>query len=169
MAEKVAVRNSGSMIDELGLMHDRIVQRAYEIFCGNGHLEGRDHDNWLTAERELVWRPPLELEEIGDGFRVQVAVPGMASKDLDIQVDPEQLLVKGETQHKHHGKKGKVLTCEFQSGELFRSLRFPKKVDPDKVKAELENGVLTITAKIEGSAAAAKKVKVKKKPEVVAS
>ena len=53
-----------------------------------------------------------------------------------------------ETHHEHEGKKGVVLTCEFLPGHLFRSLRFPKPVNADKVKAEFKNGMLVVTAGI---------------------
>ena len=43
-------------------------------------------------------------------------------------------------------KKGEIHTSELQSGFLFRSIQFPKKIDTEKVKAELKNGMLTITA-----------------------
>jgi len=71
-------------------------------------------------------------------------------------VTQEDLLVKGETRIEKKEQKGEVHTSEFESGSLFRSIHFPKKVDPNKVKAELKNGLLTITAPI------AEEVKVQK-------
>jgi HSP20 family protein len=53
-------------------------------------------------------------------------------------------------------EEGEVNTSELQSGSLFRSVRFPKKIDPDKVKAEIKNGLLTITAPISEEAKARK-------------
>jgi hypothetical protein len=44
--------------------------------------------------------------------------------------------------------KGKVHACEFETGSLFRSIRFPKKVDPNKVNAEFKNGMLYLTAPV---------------------
>jgi HSP20 family molecular chaperone IbpA len=41
-----------------------------------------------------------------------------------------------------------VHICEFRSGELFRRIQFPKKIDPNGVKAEYSSGLLRITAPI---------------------
>ena len=56
--------------------------------------------------------------------------------------------MKGETKTEKKEDKGEVHTSEFQSGSLFRSIHFPKKVDPNKVKAEIKNGLLTVVAPI---------------------
>ena len=36
---------------------DRIAFRAYELYVARGGSDGRDVDDWLTAERELSGRP----------------------------------------------------------------------------------------------------------------
>ena len=44
--------------------------------------------------------------------------------------------------------KGDVHQCEFTSGQIFRSVHFPKAVDVANAKAEYRNGLLTVTAPI---------------------
>ena len=148
MANSVAIRKSQSVWNEIEKMQDRIMKRAYEIFDGNGRVFGKDLDDWLAAEREFVWKPAIELREKGKEFNLQIAVPGIDAKDLDIEVTPDTLLVKAEIHHEQEEKKGNLYACEFQSGNLFRSVQFPKKVNPEKVKAEFKNGMLTITAEV---------------------
>jgi HSP20 family protein len=144
----VPVKKTESIFDQLNDLQDRITKRAFEIFDGNGHLFGRDLDDWLQAERELVWKPSIELEEKDNEFRLQIATPGVDPKDIDIEASPEYILVKAESQHEHKEEKGKVHICEFTAGNLFRSVRLPKEIDPDNVKAEFKNGLLTLTAQI---------------------
>ena len=60
------------------------MRRAYEIFSGNGGIFGKDIEDWLQAERELVWKPAIELEEKENEFLLQVAAPGIDPKDIDI-------------------------------------------------------------------------------------
>ena len=50
----------------------------------------------------------------------------------------------------HTTPAGEVLTCEFARGPLFRSVRFPEPVDPRRVKAEIRNGLLRVTAPVAG-------------------
>jgi HSP20 family protein len=152
----IPVKKTTSIFDELDSMHDRIMKRAFEIFDGSGHPFGRDLDDWLQAERELVWKPAIELEEKDNNLRLQIATPGVDPKDIDIEVTPDYVLVKAETHHEHKEDRGEVHICEFSSGNMFRSVHLPKKVDPDKVKAEFKNGMLTLTAEIAKEAQARK-------------
>lgn len=156
MAATLPIKKSESIFDELSAMEQRIMQRAYDIFSGNGHIFGRDLADWLQAEQELVWRPAIELKETENEFRVEISVPGVDPKSLDIEVTPEDILVKAEVRHEHEETKDKVHVCEFASGNLFRAIHLPKRIDPDKVKAEFKNGVLNLKAKIAETAGAKK-------------
>src|SRR6516164_7738623 len=156
----VLVQKKESISDQLNDLQDRITKRAFEIFDGNGHTFGKDLDDWLQAERELVWKPSIELDEKDNEFRLQIATPGVDPKDIDIEATPEYVLVKAERHHEHKEEKGKVHICEFTSGNLFRSVRFPKTIDPDHVKAEFKNGMLTLTAQV-AKEAQARKVELK--------
>ena len=158
MAESVAVRKLSSIFDEMNQMQDRVMRRAYDLFEKNGRLFGRDLDDWLQAERELFWKPAMELREADGEFVLEVAVPGVDPKDVDIQVTPEDIVLKADIQHKHEEKKGTVHICEFQSGRMFRSVHIPKRINPDTVKAEIKNGLLTLKAEI-AEEARAKKIK----------
>jgi HSP20 family protein len=146
MAPTLPIKKTESIFNEMIKMQDRIMHRAYEIFQSNGRSLGRDLENWLDAERQLVWKPAIELTEKDNEFHVAVAVPGVDPKNLDIEVAPEYLLVKAEIHHEHNTDKGEVHACEFESGSFFRSVRFPKRIDPNKVKAEFKNGMLYLTA-----------------------
>jgi HSP20 family protein len=148
MADAVPVRRPASVFDQIKNMQDRIMRRAYEIFEGNGGIQGRDLENWMQAERELLWKPEFELSEKDGKFQLEVAIPGVDAKDLDIEVTPEDIILSAETRHEHTEHKGTVHYCEFQSGKMFRSIRLPKKIEPDRVKAEFKNGLLRVTAEI---------------------
>jgi hypothetical protein len=37
-----------------GVSHDRIAMRAYEIYLSRGAVHGRDIEDWLQAEQEVV-------------------------------------------------------------------------------------------------------------------
>jgi HSP20 family protein len=159
MTETLPIKRTKSIFDEMDKMRDRIMQRAHEIFRTNGGIFGRDLDDWLQAEQELVWKPTIELDEKDNEFRLRVAVPGVDPKDVDIEVTPEDILVKANLHHEYKEEKGEVYTCEFASGNLFRSVHLPKKIDPDKVKAEFKNGIVTLKAPV-AEAARARKVQI---------
>jgi HSP20 family molecular chaperone IbpA len=64
--------------------------RSVVFHCSNRwDSEPRD---WLEAERELVWKPAIELEERDNEFLLEMAAAGVDPKDFDIQVTPEDIL-----------------------------------------------------------------------------
>jgi HSP20 family protein len=158
MAESVATRKVSSILDEMNQMQDRIMRRAYDLFEKNGRLFGRDLDHWLQAERELLWKPAMELREADGEFVLEVAVSGIDPKDIDIEATPDDVVLKADIQHEHEERKGTIHICEFQSGRMFRSIHLPRRINPDKVKAEIKNGLLTLKAEI-AEEARAKKIK----------
>jgi HSP20 family molecular chaperone IbpA len=159
MAETVPIKKTKSIFKEIEKMQDRITRCAYDIFTSNGGVSGTEIDNWLQAERALVWKPAIELEEKDGEFRLRVAVPGVDAKDIGIDVTAEDILIKADVKHEHKETKGEVYTCEFAAGHLFRTVRLPKPIDADKVKAEFKNGMLTLNAPV-AAEVRAKKVKV---------
>jgi HSP20 family protein len=158
-SDTLPVRKTESILEKIQDAENRIRARAFELFAGNG-LFDRDLDNWLKAEDELILRPSIELREKDKQFKLKISVPGVEPKAMDIQATPDAILVKAELHHDHEVKEGDVHTCEFRSGSLFRAVQLPKKIDPDKVKAELKNGMLLLTADI-AEPSRARKVSVK--------
>jgi HSP20 family protein len=142
-------RRAESLFDELEAMRRQIMARAYDIFKGRGGASGHELDDWVAAERQTVWTPAVEMFEKGGAIVVEAALAGVEPRDLDIQVTPDTLLIKSEIEHVHTGEtKGVVHLCEFQPGRLFRLIRFPKRIDPDAVKAEYRQGLLRLTAAV---------------------
>ena len=148
MKDLVSIRKKDSLWEDLDRMRELITQRAYDLFVANGGRLGRELDDWLAAEQELVWKPAIELREKDNEFILKIAVPGVDPKDLDIEITPEDLLVKAETLKELNDGKGNLYAGELPTGNLFRSVHFQKKVDTEKVKAEFDNGILTIRAAI---------------------
>ena len=148
MTESLAIRKTFSVLDEVNEIQERITQRAYEIFERNGAVFGRELDNWLEAEEELLWKPSIELLEKDGELLLEAALSGVDPNDVEIEVTPEDIILKAETQHQHQEEKGTVHICEFKTGMMFRSIHLPTKINPDRVKAEFNHGLLRLTAQI---------------------
>ena len=145
--QTLPVRKTESIAEEIEKLNQLITRRAYDIFAA-GVGPGNEVDNWLAAERELIWRPAIELREKNKEFLINIAVPGIDPADLSLEVTPDRLLVKGEFRHEHAEEEGQIHTCEFEAGSLFRVISFPRRVDPDKIKADFRNGILRVKASI---------------------
>jgi HSP20 family molecular chaperone IbpA len=141
--EAVRIRKQQSVANDIARINERIMQRAREIFESRG---GSDLDNWLAAENEVIWRPPIELRETENQLLLTLAVPGVDPKEIEIEATPDDIVVKADFHHEHAEEEGAVHSCEFMCGSMFRTVHFPKRVNPDAVKAEYKNGILKIQA-----------------------
>jgi hypothetical protein len=76
----VPMTQKDSIVDQLEELNQRIARRAYDLFLGRDGW-GDAFGDWLSAERELVWKPAVELREKDGTFTVAAALPGVEAKD----------------------------------------------------------------------------------------
>jgi HSP20 family protein len=136
----------GTLWQRMNAITDEIRRRAFGSFERRGRTIGMDLDDWLQAEREVVWSPASELIENKDNFRARLTLPGFDEKDLEVTATPNALIVRAESAHTHEAKEGDVRFCEFSGKNLFRRLDLPSEIDVDKVTASLNKGILAIDA-----------------------
>ena len=134
------------MLDQVRSITESIQQRAFDLFQGRGGQQGSDVDDWLRAERDVVWSPASELVEDEKEFQARIALPGFDAKDIEVSALPDALVVQAGSTHNHEGKNGNVRFCEFSEKQLFRRIDLPSSVDVDKVTASLDKGILQVTA-----------------------
>jgi HSP20 family molecular chaperone IbpA len=135
-----------SLLEQVITTADKIRQRALEVFRNRGDAADRSLDDWLQAERETILSPETELIEKNGIFSVRVAVPGFDAADLHVTAIPGALIVYAKARHKHENGEGDVYLCEFGQRQLFRWLDLPAPINPDRVTANLEQGILQVTA-----------------------
>jgi len=119
--------------------------RAFDYFQQRGELWGSDWDDWLRAEREVLWKPNAEMFENSVAIVLRVAVPGFGPKSIQITATPHSLLIQGREPHQHDGLEDRLHFCEFGQ-RLFRRFDLPSRIDPNKVSATLDKGILEIFA-----------------------
>lgn len=145
----IQIRKVETVFDDVERMRSEIAQRAYEIFLERGGHSGWDIDDWLAAEGELAWKPPVELYQQANEFVIICPMSGVDIRDLDVQVTAEDLLIESKAAGHTHIEDGRTVhLCEFSRGRLFRFIRFPQPVDLGRVKAEYHDGIFQITAAI---------------------
>lgn len=155
------------IFEEVEKVADQIRVRAFNLFRNRGFSEGRDLDDWLTAEREICW-PAAELVEEDDEFEVKIALAGFEPRDIEVTATPRELIVKASRSGKREQRDEKVRWSEFRSNEVFRRIALPADINVGKVEAEFERGMLEIEApkalksKRTKKPARPRKVKVKK-------
>jgi HSP20 family protein len=137
---------ASSILDEVKTLSERIRQRAFEIFENRGGGDGLAVNDWLNAERDLFRIPESELVEKSGNYEARVSAPGFEPGDVHVTVLPDALIVKASSTHKHDVGEGDVRFCEFDRKTLFRRFDLPEPINVDRVTANLEKGVLQLTA-----------------------
>ena len=156
-----SVKKVGSLLSELLEVERRVSERAHELFRHRGWQAGHECENWLQAEKELLWRPCAELIETDGEFRASFALAGLTAKDVEVLVEPNHLTVRAVTTHEDRKEEGACHFCEFHRGELYRSMALPSTVIPEKAQAEMKEGILTVVLP-KGKEPAGKKIRMKK-------
>ena len=135
-----------SLFEELENLFAQIRERAYSLFQQRGGSEGGDLDDWLRAERDLLWTPPADLIDKGDELRLRLAAPGFEANEIEVTALPGTIVVRAESKQEREQQEGEVLVSEFSSRKLYRRFDLPAPIDPEKMTAKLEKGVLRIAA-----------------------
>jgi HSP20 family protein len=125
-------------------IYDSIARRAFEIFESSGRISGRDHEDWLKAEAELLHPIHLDIAESDEAVTVRAEVPGFSAKDLDISLEPRRLAITGERETKAERKTEKKLHSERCVDQVFRVIDLPAEVNPEKATATLKDGILEL-------------------------
>jgi HSP20 family protein len=89
--------------------------------------------------------PAVNISELADGYRIELAAPGLNKEDFKIELKKDTLLISAEckvesvTSDKGYSRK------EFEYSTFSRSFVLPEVVDVEKITAEYINGILNIT------------------------
>ena len=144
-ARLVVLESNDPISVETEEIQSRIRERAYELSKERGHA-GREVDDWLTAESEIVSVPPVELIEKNGMFEVRLGIVGLNLQNMRVMTSADRLLVRGQYHHEHGVDAGTVHLRDFKSTAVFRSVQFPQPIDVNSVVVEFQDGVLRVTA-----------------------
>ena len=91
-----------------------------------------------------AWVPPVDILETADAIRIDVELPGLAAGDVEITVENGVLTVRGERAFRDAGEGETYHRVERAYGEFERSFQLPRSVDPERIRARFEAGVLRL-------------------------
>jgi HSP20 family protein len=92
-----------------------------------------------------AWWPAVESFVRDGNLCVRVALPGVDPKDVEVSVTENLLTIKGERRAAHEDEPGGYLLREVVHGAFERAMLLPDGIDPGKVTASYQNGMLEIT------------------------
>jgi HSP20 family protein len=117
-----------------------------ESVCGKRFLTAGELEEWRHAEPRIFWAPTCEVVETDATVNLIVDLPDCAAGDIQIALLPRMILLKKKVRLLASRSWKELSQALLGPGELFRRFELPALIDVNRVKAELEMGVLTVVA-----------------------
>lgn len=102
---------------------------------------------FFTPPQPLGWMPAVEIGESEKELVVTAELPGAKLEDVHVSLENDVLVLRGEKSEAREEKDAEKQfhLVERQYGAFQRAFTLPCAVDPEKVSAKFDKGVLTIT------------------------
>ena len=98
----------------------------------------------LSEPTSRPWSPPVDIYETENELVLKADVPEVDPKHVAIQMENGTLTLKGERRFDEQRNGRGFHRIERGYGSFVRAFSLPDTVEPDKVKADYKNGVLTV-------------------------
>lgn len=145
LAQESRPLNPGDAFFELSqAFTDQITRRAHELFMLRGCADGHDREDWLQATSEILMNVPIDLAETDSELTIRADVPGFSENELDVRVGPRSVCITGARQQNLEQTDERSVYVERRAHQIFRTLELPAEIDPDRVTASVNQGVLEI-------------------------
>jgi len=92
-----------------------------------------------------AWAPAVDICENENNLVLKAELPGVDPKDVEVRVEDNTLYLKGERKFEKDTKEENYHRIERSYGSFARSFALPNSIDAEKVAAEYQDGLLTLT------------------------
>ena len=120
---------------EFSTLQDRVNRIFRESYSPEGPGEALTTANFA---------PPVDVYDDGHNIILNIEVPGIDEKDIDVSIENNTLTVRGERTLEKEQKEENFQRVERRYGSFTRSFTLPNSVDPEQVSAHYNKGVLKI-------------------------
>jgi HSP20 family protein len=115
-------------------------ERMNRVFDDSLFRSDRREDSFAMG----TWSPAVDMFEKDDTVVIKAELPGLDKKDVSLDLQNGVLTLKGERKYENEVKEENYYRREMSCGKFIRSFTLPADVDADKIKAEFQNGLLTV-------------------------
>jgi HSP20 family protein len=98
-----------------------------------------------STEQQGPLMPSIDVSETDGEVRIRAELPGVSESDIDVSLDGDVLIIRGEKKFERKDDKENYHVVERSYGTFQRALRLPWPIDSEKVSADFNNGILTVT------------------------
>jgi HSP20 family protein len=137
----------GRALENLGAGWQRLRERtahALTRFHAPAHGEQETAAERIARQGPRWGLLPAELIERGDELIVRLEAPGLDSRDFDLQVIENMLVIRGRKEVEREEQNGDYLLMERAYGSFERAIPLPNEVDETAARASYRRGVLQI-------------------------
>lgn len=127
------VRNSNYSDPFLSLQRE--MNRVFDSFF----------DNWDSSREMASFSPTLNVSENDKEFSVNIELPGLDEKDIDVSCTDDSLTISGMKKNEREDKKENYHYYERSYGSFKRVIPLGDNIDKSKITANFKKGVLKIT------------------------
>ena len=120
-------RGAAALQEQVSRLFDSVLERSGE-------------ESNLTS-----WAPAVDIYETEHELVVKADLPEIDPKDLDIRVENNILTIRGERKFEKKVNEDNYLRVERAYGSFSRSFSLANTVNAEAIKADYQNGVLTLT------------------------
>jgi len=110
----------------------------FDAFFNNNLTDVIGSDNNIS-------QPSVNVIETDDDYRIEVAAPGLAKEDFDVNIEDNSLTISAEVKTEGTETTDKYTRREFNYSSFKRNFNLPDTVNVKDIAAGYENGVLTLT------------------------
>jgi HSP20 family protein len=108
-------------------------------------LFGNELERAGEASNLTTWAPAVDIYETEHELVVKADLPEVEAKELDIRVENNVLTIRGERKFEKKVNEDNYLRVERAYGSFSRSFSLANTVNSEAIKADYQNGVLTLT------------------------
>src|SRR3989442_771475 len=115
-------------------------ERMNRLVRDQYRAEGGSEESLTTTN----FAPAEDVYEDEHSITLKIEVPGIDEKDIDVRIENNPLTVHGERKFEKEEKEENYRRVERQYGSFTRTFTVPSTVDPEKVEAHYDKGVLKV-------------------------
>lgn len=97
-----------------------------------------------TTSGGRIYRPLTDIVETDQGVSMMLEMPGVAPEDVEITLEKRVLTIRGKVAATRP-KNFELAYAEYGEGDFERAFTMSEDFDPDKIEAQMQGGVLTLT------------------------
>lgn len=112
-----------------------------DLFDWNSMLDNFIYDQPLCNTSS----PVVDIREDEKGYQMEVEIPGLSEKDIELKVEENLLTLSTRKVEKKEEKSNGYLLRERRNREFRRSFVLPEDVEREGITADFKNGLLNIS------------------------